>query len=78
MRSWLGRIRRKAAQKGQGMTEYIIIVAVVAILSLAIVIKFGDTIRMWFTAAGEQMAGEDTTDIENQMDSNFKRDMDDL
>lgn len=69
---------RRNAVRGQGMTEYIIIVAVVAILSLAIVIKFGDTIRMWFTASGERMAGDSTTTIENQMDSSYQKTMKDL
>ena len=60
-------MRRKLSlkrQKGQGMTEYIIIVAVIALLSLTLVTQFGDTIRMWFKAGGERMAGDKTTQIQ--------------
>jgi len=45
-------------RRGQGMTEYIIIVVVVAVLSLAIVIKFGDKIRTLFVGTSQAMAGK--------------------
>ena len=53
-------------RRGQGMTEYIIIVAVVAILSIGIVVRFGDQIRDFFIASGENMAGESRA-IENHL-----------
>jgi Flp pilus assembly pilin Flp len=53
-------------RKGQGMTEYIIIVAVVAVLSLAIVLKFGNQIRNLFVASSKEMAGE-KGDVQDKM-----------
>ena len=38
-------IKQKLKQLGQGMTEYIIIVALIAIAAIAIYGLFGDTIR---------------------------------
>jgi Flp pilus assembly pilin Flp len=55
-------------QKGQGMTEYIIIVVAVALLSLVVVTQFGNQIRNLFIAAGDELAtGEGS--IENRMDA---------
>ena len=65
-------------QKGQGMTEYIIIVAVIALLSLVLVTQFGDTIRMWFKAGGERMAGDNTTQIEVQTTDSVNKQMGDF
>lgn len=48
---------KKRGKKGQGMTEYIIIVAVVALLTLGIVIKFGDQIRNLFVVSTDQLGG---------------------
>lgn len=48
---------KRAAKRGQGMTEYIIIIAVVAILSIAVVMKYGNQIREIFWASGEELSG---------------------
>ena len=62
-------IRRRARERGQGMTEYIIIVAVVAILSIAVVTAFGNQIRELFFEAGTELSSDaDGIDIENKMD----------
>jgi len=53
--------KRIRERKGQGMTEYIIIVAVVAILSLAIVYKFGNQIRNLFWVSSKELAGQNET-----------------
>ncbi len=42
---------------GQGMTEYIIIVALVAIASIAVVTLFGNQIRELFSASTQQLQG---------------------
>ncbi len=42
---------------GQGMTEYIIIVALVAIASIAVVTIFGNQIRELFSASTKQLQG---------------------
>ena len=66
-------MRRRARERGQGMTEYIIIVAVVAILSIAVVTAFGDQIRAMFVEAGTELSteGDGSIDIENQMDDSM-------
>ena len=51
-------IRRNRA--GQGMTEYIIIVALVAIASIAVVNIFGDSIRELFSASTKNIQGTPT------------------
>lgn len=38
-------IKQKAKQLGQGMTEYIIIVALIAIAAITVYNLFGDTVR---------------------------------
>ncbi|MFL5350257.1 MAG: hypothetical protein ACJ8AT_36240 [Hyalangium sp.] len=49
---------RKA--KGQGMTEYIIIVALIAIAAIAVIMLFGDNIRKLFGASAASLAGNST------------------
>ena len=44
-------------RRGQGMTEYIIIVALVAIASIAVVTIFGDQIRELFSASTQNLQG---------------------
>ena len=51
-------IKQKLKQLGQGMTEYIIIVALIAIAAIAIYGLFGDTIRGQMGAMTEEPAGE--------------------
>jgi Flp pilus assembly pilin Flp len=57
---------RRKLKRAQGMTEYIIIVAVIAILSIGIITKFGDQIREFFSHSGEKMVG-DTGTVDNKM-----------
>jgi pilus assembly protein Flp/PilA len=44
-------------QRGQGMTEYIIIVALVAVAAIAMVGFFGDTVRAQFYNMTAALAG---------------------
>ena len=44
-------------RRGQGMTEYIIIVALVAIASIAVVTIFGNQIRELFSASTQNLQG---------------------
>jgi len=46
-------------QKGQGMTEYIIIVALIAVAAIAVYGFFGDTIRGQVGAMSQELAGGD-------------------
>jgi pilus assembly protein Flp/PilA len=50
------RLRRE--ESGQGMTEYIIIVALIAIAAIGVVTIFGDNIRDLFAGATNALAGE--------------------
>jgi len=49
-------------QAGQGMTEYIIIVALVAVAAIAVYQSFGQVIRAQTAAMAKELAGEDGTD----------------
>jgi pilus assembly protein Flp/PilA len=65
-------------QRGQGMTEYIIIVAVIAILSIVVVTQFGNQIRNIFFASGEELAGQDASIDDTIMDRASGADNQDL
>ncbi len=49
----------KPRQRGQGMTEYIIIVALVAVAAIAVYQLFGQVIRSQTAAMAQELAGED-------------------
>jgi len=49
-------------QRGQGMTEYIIIVAMIAIAAIAVYQYFGQTVRNQTAAMAQELAGEDGKD----------------
>lgn len=51
-------LKRKFKQLGQGMTEYIIIVALIAIAGIAIFTLFGDVIREQMGVMTEELAGD--------------------
>jgi Flp pilus assembly pilin Flp len=54
-----GNVRRAAAREsGQGMTEYIVIVGLVAIAAIGVVTVFGDNVRALFGAAAGGLAGQ--------------------
>ena len=46
-------------QRGQGMTEYIIIVALIAIAAIAVYQFFGSTVRSQTAAIAQELAGAD-------------------
>lgn len=54
-------MKTKMRQLGQGMTEYIIIVALIAIAAIAVYGFFGDTIRGQVGAMTAELAGEDSS-----------------
>ena len=47
------------SEEGQGMTEYIIIVALIAIGTIAVVTIFGNNIRALFGTSANALAGSD-------------------
>lgn len=52
-------MKNKLQQLGQGMTEYIIIVALIAIAAIAVYGFFGDTVRNQVSAMTQELAGQD-------------------
>lgn len=48
-------------QTGQGMTEYIIIVAMIAVAAIAVYQYFGSTVRNQTAAIAQELAGNDGT-----------------
>ena len=59
MRNWLKRLSGlKASRRAQTTAEYAIIVALVAISSIAIVLIFGNQILALFSAETKQLGGD--------------------
>ncbi len=50
-------------RKGQGMTEYIIIVALIAVATIAVVKLFGNNIRAMFAKSATALSGKKAGDI---------------
>ena len=50
--------RFKRSQRGQGMTEYIIIVALIAVAAIAVYQFFGQTIRAQTSGIAKEVAGQ--------------------
>jgi Tfp pilus assembly protein PilV len=55
----LSQIRRKNKQLGQGMTEYIIIVALIAVSAIGVYSLFGQTLRNQTAGLAVEMSGQD-------------------
>ena len=56
----------KPAQRGQGMTEYIIIVALIAVAAIAVYQFFGQTIRAQTAGIAKEVSGQSAaTSISN-------------
>ena len=51
---------RKRAQRGQGMMEYIIIVALIAIAAIGVYSMFGKTVRNQSAGLAKELAGKDS------------------
>jgi Tfp pilus assembly protein PilV len=49
----------KRRQLGQGMTEYIIVVALIAVAAIAVYQLFGQVVRSQTAAMARELAGED-------------------
>ena len=50
----------RGMQAGQGMTEYIIIVALIAVAAIGVYSYFGQTLRQQTTGMANEMAGKDS------------------
>jgi len=64
MRKLIGWLKR-TARKGQTTSEYVIILGLVALGSIAVILLFGNQIRAMFGAGTKKMAGE-TVDAESE------------
>lgn len=60
------RTRMFRKTRGQGMTEYIIIVALIAIAAIGVVTLFGNNIRGLFNASNDALAGQQNSNSNNQ------------
>ncbi len=70
-----GRSARRS-ERGQGMTEYIIIVALIAIGAIFVITVFGDNIRALFGTSANALAGQPSTIQGTTVDeSNTKKDL---
>ncbi|HEY2029345.1 MAG TPA: hypothetical protein VGH20_09065 [Myxococcales bacterium] len=61
---WMRRVRGSRflrSESGQGMTEYLIIVALIAIAAVGVVTVFGNDVRQLFSAATGTLSGTSTT-----------------
>jgi Flp pilus assembly pilin Flp len=47
-------------QSGQGMTEYVIMVSLIAVAAIGVVTVFGDNIRALFGASVDALSGQQT------------------
>ncbi len=61
--------RRLRGEKGQGMTEYIIIVALIAIAAIGVVTMFGQNIRALFGAATTALSGNTAVSAQTTADT---------
>lgn len=57
-------------QRGQGMTEYIVIVALIAVAAIATYQFFGQTIRSQTAGIAQEMSGRDATAAINTAGAN--------
>ena len=55
----MSKLRQIRKQAGQGMTEYIIIVALIAVAAIGVYSFFGNTIRNQTAGMAAEMAGQD-------------------
>lgn len=49
----------KHRQRGQGMTEYIVVVALIAVAAIAVYQLFGQVVRSQTAAMARELAGQD-------------------
>ena len=59
MKAW-HQLMKQGQQRGQGMTEYIIIVALIAIAAMGVITVLGDNIRRLFGTSANALSNEST------------------
>ncbi len=63
------------SQSGQGMSEYLIIVALIAVAAIGVVTVFGQDIRQLFSGTTESLAGGQSTNTAVKAHVNKKKDL---
>ncbi|RZU98639.1 Flp family type IVb pilin [Spiribacter vilamensis] len=66
-------LKSRHRQRGQGMSEYIIITALIAVAGIGIFSAFGDTISSQAAAMAREMAGQDGSDQIDRADDHSER-----
>jgi Flp pilus assembly pilin Flp len=56
-------------ERAQGMTEYIIIVALIAIAAIGVVTLFGQNIRAMFAASTDALTGKESVKVDTKESS---------
>jgi len=64
---------RRCRNKGQGLTEYIIIVALIAIAAIGAVSFFGSSVKASFLALGSELVGAENVDTVATTKTNFDK-----
>lgn len=59
-------MRQPHIQRGQGMTEYIIVVALVAIAAIGVYTAFGKTLRAQMAVTAQSLAGRSANDARSE------------
>ncbi|WP_291511854.1 pilus assembly protein [Acidithiobacillus sp.] len=54
-------VRKSVREAGQGMTEYLIVVALIAISAIAVFSFFGQTMRHQVAGIASELAGDDSS-----------------
>ena len=58
-------MKKQLKQLGQGMTEYIIIVALVAIAAIGAYTFFGDAVKQTLGTVADELTGTDATTVQS-------------
>ena len=72
------RMVRRGRESGQGMTEYILIVALVAVLTITVVTVFGKQLRSMFMYATGQISGDSSAKMNDHSSEDDGQDTKDL
>jgi Flp pilus assembly pilin Flp len=56
-------VRKLSKERGQGMTEYIIIVALIAVAAIGVYSYFGQTVRNQTAAIAQEVSGQDSANV---------------
>ena len=69
MSAWIRQVGKRK-QRGQGMTEYIVIVALIAVAAIAVYQFFGQTVRSQTAGIAQEISGKSAaTAVKNSQDT---------